>query len=160
MKPRPPTATGAAPAGGYVACHDERVSTPAQGLARLRDAAASGELEALCRRHAVRVLTVFGSAARAGSQPRDLDVGILSQPGLPFDAPAVVADLIDLTGVDRVDLAHLNQAGPLLRERALVGCVPLYESSEGDYAGAQTAAIGERIETDAARRLDLELLRR
>jgi predicted nucleotidyltransferase len=136
------------------------VSTPAQGLARLRAAAVSGELDELCRRHAVRVLTVFGSAARGEPDARDLDVGLLSEPDRPFDASSVVADLIDLTGVGRVDLAHLNRAGPLLRERALVGCVPLYESRSGAYAAAQTAAIGQRIETDAARRADLELLRR
>jgi predicted nucleotidyltransferase len=136
------------------------VSTPAQGLARLRVAAASGELDELCRRHAIRVLTVFGSAARAEPHARDLDVGALAEPGQPLDAVALSTDLLDLTGVDRVDLAHLNHAGPLLRERAFVGCVPLYESSEGAYAAAQTAAIAERIETDAARRADLELLRR
>ena len=38
--------------------------TPAEGLARLRSAADVGELEGLCRRHRIRVLTVFGSAAR------------------------------------------------------------------------------------------------
>jgi len=70
----------------------------------------------------------------------------------------LVTDLVDLTAVSSVDLAHLNRAGPLLRERALVGCVALYESGPGRYAAAQTAAIGERIETDAARRADLELL--
>ncbi|CAN5194247.1 hypothetical protein BH24ACT12_BH24ACT12_14370 [soil metagenome] len=36
----------------------------------------------------------------------------------------------------------------------------LFESGPGRYADAQTAAIGERIETDALRRLDLELLGR
>lgn len=136
------------------------MSTPAQGLARLRVAAASGELDELCRRHKIEVLTVFGSAARAEPHARDLDVGVLAETGQPFDAGALVADLVDLTGVDRMDLAHLNRAGPVLRERALVGCVPLYESSEGAYAAAQTAAIAERIETDALRRMDLELLRR
>lgn len=147
-------------ATGLSTCHDESVNTPAQGLARLRVAAASGELDELCQRHAVRVLTVFGSAARGQPDARDLDVGILSEAGRSVDVVALVTDLVDLTGVDRLDLAHLNRAGSLLRERALVGCVPLHESTEGAYAAAQTAAIGQRIETDAARRTDLELLRR
>lgn len=134
--------------------------TPAAGLARLREAADSGELDLLCARHAVRVLTVFGSAGRAEPGARDLDVAVLSEPLLPFDPVALVNDLVTLTGVQDVDLAHLNRAGPVLRERALVGCVPLFESGPGRYALAQTAAIGERIETDAARRLDLALLRR
>lgn len=63
-----------------------------------------------------------------------------------------------MTRVEAVDLAHLNRAGPVLRERALVGSVALFESAPGRFADAQTAAIGERIETDPMRRLDLDLL--
>lgn len=51
--------------------------TPAAGLARLRAAAAAGELDALGRRHRIRVLTVFGSTARNDPAARDLDVGAL-----------------------------------------------------------------------------------
>lgn len=126
----------------------------------MRAAAASGHLDLLCARHVVRVLTVFGSAARGEPGARDLDVGVLSEPDLAFDPVAWVTELVELTGVRDIDLAHLNRAGPVLRERALVGCVALFESGPGRYADAQTAAIGERIETDAMRRLDLELLAR
>jgi predicted nucleotidyltransferase len=143
-----------------ITCHHEPVTTPADGLARLRAAAASGELDALCAERSVRVLTVFGSAARGEPAARDLDVAVISEPGAPFDLLALLADLVDLTGVQAVDLAHLNRAGPVLRERALVGSVALFESAAGRFADAQTAAIGERIETDPMRRLDLELLTR
>lgn len=95
---------------------------------------------------------------RGEAAARDLDVAVLTEPGLPFDPVALVTDLVDLTGVERVDLAHLNRGGPVIRERALVGSVALFESAPGRYADAQTAAIGERIETDAMRRLDLEWL--
>lgn len=124
----------------------------------MRAAVASGRLDELCVRHGLRVLTVFGSAARGEPAARDLDVGVFSEPGQPFDPVALINDLVALTGVDAIDLAHLNRAGPVLRERALVGCVALFESAPGRYAAAQTAAIGQRIETDALRRLDLELL--
>jgi predicted nucleotidyltransferase len=134
------------------------VATPAQGLARLREAADSGRLDALCERHGVQVLTVFGSAARAHPAARDLDVGVLSDRTAAFDVVALVNDLVELTGVDAVDLAHLDQAGPVLRERALVGCVPLFQDAAGRYAAAQLAAIAERVETDPGRRVDLELL--
>jgi predicted nucleotidyltransferase len=129
-----------------------------EGLARLRAAAASGELDELCDRHGVRVLTVFGSTARGEPAPRDLDVAVLSEPRTSFDPVGLITDLVALTGVQKIDLAHLNRAGPVLRERALVGAVPLFENAPGRYAAAQTAAIGERIETDGMRRLDLELL--
>lgn len=136
------------------------MSTPAQAVARLRVAAASGRLDALCEQHGIGVLTVFGSAARAEPDARDLDVGVLGEPGRQLDPVAVVNALSEVAEFERVDLADLDRAGPVLRERALVGCIPLYERTSGRYAAAQTAAIAERIETDAGRRLELELLQR
>jgi predicted nucleotidyltransferase len=134
------------------------VTTPAQALERLRAAAATGALDALCVRHSVRVLTVFGSAGRGEDRARDLDVGVLVEPGARLDPLAVISDLVELAGTDAVDLAHLNRGGPVLRERALVGSVALYESEPGALADAQVVAIAERIETDPGRRLNLELL--
>jgi hypothetical protein len=46
----------------------------------------------------------------------------------------------------------------VIRERALVGSVALYESEPGALAEAQVVAIAERIETDPMRRLNLRLL--
>lgn len=131
---------------------------PAEALLRLRDAATSGELDVLCARHSVRVLTVFGSAGRGEDVARDLDVGVLVEPGGEFDVVAAISDLVELTGTDTVDVTHLNRGGPVIRERALVGSVALYESSPGALADAQAVAIAERIETDPMRRLNLDLL--
>ena len=134
------------------------MATPQEGLAALRAAADSGALAELCARHGIRILTVFGSVARAGQSPRDLDIGIMFEPGVAPDHLAAIGDLVDLTGVENVDVAHLNRGGPVIRERALVGSVALYESEPGALAGAQISAIGERIDTDRMRQLDLELL--
>ncbi len=134
------------------------MTSPAEGLARLRAAADSGELDIFCRRHRVRVLTVFGSAARGEPAARDLDVGVLVEVGHPFDLLAVVNDLIELTGTDAVDLVHLNGGGPVIRERALAGSIGLYESEPAALANAQMAAITERMETDPMRWRNLELL--
>lgn len=133
------------------------VGTPAEGLARLERAAESGVLDALAARHGVRLLTVFGSTARREATPRDLDVGVLFERNARPDLLGLLADLTALAGTD-VDLAHLNRAGPVLRERALLGTVGLFESEPGALATSATAALGERIDTDASRRLDLELL--
>lgn len=135
------------------------MATPAEGLERLRAAAESGELAAFCERHRIRVLTVFGSAARAEPDARDLDVGVFSEQDVRFDVVDAVNDLIDLTHVNEIDLAHLNRGGPLIRERALVGSIVLlYENPPGAYASAQMAAVAERMETDRFRRLALELM--
>ncbi|MDN5748188.1 MAG: nucleotidyltransferase domain-containing protein [Pseudonocardia sp.] len=134
------------------------MTTPAEALQRLRDAAESGELDALCRRHHVRILTVFGSAGRGEDCARDLDVGVLVERDATFDVIAAITDLVELAGTDAVDLVHLNRGGPVIRERALVGSVALYESAPGALAQAQVAAIAERVETDPLRRLSLRML--
>jgi predicted nucleotidyltransferase len=131
--------------------------TPQEGLSRLRTAADSGDLDALATRHGVRVLTVFGSAGRGELHPGDLDIGVLFERNREPDLLTLLAELDDLTGADN-DVAHLNRAGPVLRERALVGAVGLFESEPGALADAMVAAVAERIDTDANRRLDLELL--
>jgi predicted nucleotidyltransferase len=133
------------------------VATPAEGLARLRAAAETGELDPLCRRHRIRVLTVFGSAARNDPAARDLDVGVLLERGAAIDHLRLIDDLERLTEAN-VDLVHLNDAGPVLRERALVGSVVLDESEPGAWASASTAAMVERMDTEWLRRLDLDLL--
>ena len=133
---------------------------PRVALDTLRAAADDGRLERLCRRHGVRVLTVFGSAARPGTVPRDLDVAVGFEPHADGDVLALLDDLSVLTGSDDVDLLVLDRAGPVARERALVQCLALYESEPSAYATAQVAAMGERMDTDWLRALDLEAMRR
>ncbi len=133
---------------------------PRTALDRLRAAAADGRLEQLCRRHGVRVLTVFGSAVRPGADPRDLDVAVGFERRHGADLLALLDELTVLTGSDDVDLLVLERAGPVARERALVDCLPLYESEPTAYATLQVAAMGERMDTAWLRALDLETLRR
>ena len=133
---------------------------PRTALRRLRAAADDGRLEELCRRHDVRVMTVFGSAARSDSEPRDLDVAVGFEPHTTGDVLALLDDLTVLTGSDDIDLLVLDRAGPVARERALVECLALYESEPTAYATAQVAAMGERMDSEWLRALDLETLRR
>ena len=125
---------GAREPSGSVAWDDRRVATPAEGLARLRAAADTGELDALCRRHRIRVLTVFGSAAREEPAARDLDIGVLLERGAEIDYLGLIDDLQRITEAN-IDVVHLNPAGPVLRERALVGSVVLDESEPGCVGG-------------------------
>lgn len=134
------------------------VVTPSEGLERLRTAAGSGELRVFCQRWHVNLLTVFGSASRGEPDPRDLDIGVLTDHGADFDLFGFVTDVIELVGLEQVDVAHLNAAGPLLRERALVGSIILYENEPGTWARASTAAVMERLDTEWLRRLNLDLL--
>lgn len=133
---------------------------PRAALLRLQDAATDGALEALCKRRGLRLLTVFGSAARADGAPRDLDVAVRFEPGRRGDLLLLLDELSELTASDDVDLLVLDDAGPVARERALVGCIALFESEAGAYADAQMAAICERMDTEWLRQADLRLLRR
>jgi predicted nucleotidyltransferase len=134
------------------------VVTPLEGLERLRAAASSGDLRALCLRYRIGLLTVFGSVGRGEPEPRDLDIGVLSEHGAVVDLFGFITEMIDLVGSDKIDVVHLNSAGPLLRERALVGAIILHEEAPGVWARASTAAVVERLDTDWLRRLGLELL--
>lgn len=134
------------------------VTTPYEALERLRAAVDSGELRTLCQQRHVTLLTVFGSAGRGEPDPQDLDIAVLTEHGADFDLFGFITDLIDLVGLERLDVVHLNAAGPLLRERALVGSLILHEGRPGTWARASTAAVMERMDTDWLRRLSLELL--
>ena len=105
----------------------------------------------------MRILTVFGSTARDEPEPRDLDIGVMFEPDADPDYYAIIADLMRMTDAN-VDFVHLNRGGPVIRERALVGSVALYESEPGALASAQLAAVLERIDTSWMRRIDLELM--
>jgi predicted nucleotidyltransferase len=134
--------------------------SPREALDRLRAATTTGELDDLCARHRVRIMSVFGSAAAGADNPRDLDVAVGFEPGAKADVLGLLEDLVALTGTEAVDLLVLDRAGPVAKERALVGAVPLYESEQSAYAYAQMAAMCERMETDWLRRLDLEAMAR
>ena len=135
-------------------------TAPREGLSRLRAAALDGRLDELCRRHSIRVLTVFGGAARPDGDPRDLDVAVGFEPLRAGDVLGLLDDLSVITGSDDVDLLVLERAGPVARERALVQCLPLYESEPTAFATAQVAAMGERMDTEWLRALDLAAMRR
>lgn len=125
-------------------------------LGALLAAVADGRLDELCDRLGVRVLAAFGSATSDEHDAADLDLGV------GFIGEPRVLELLDglvaLTGFDRIDLAVLDGADPVLRSEALTG-IPLYQHAAGVFATEQMAALAERRDTDWLRRLDLEAMR-
>jgi predicted nucleotidyltransferase len=136
-----------------------RVTSPREALRRLEHAAADGQLDALCARHAVAVMGAFGSATRQdGTEPGDLDVAVAFLAGSDRDLVTLWDELSALSGAgDRLDLLDLDAAGPVARSHGLVG-VPLYEAEPGMFARRQIAASLERMDTEWLRRIELELL--
>jgi len=136
--------------------HDQGPAA-AFALQRPMDAVPDGSIDELWAGLDVALLTVFGSAAYAGSRAtaRDLDIGV-SFRSHPQEL-ALISGLTRLLGFDRIDLAVVDDASPLLRSEALCGA-GLYEHDDGALAAAQLAAVAERYDTAWLRRLDLERL--
>ncbi len=88
-------------------------------------------LAALCQRHGIRRLALFGSAARGEIRPdSDVDLLVEFEPGRPVGLRFVtVADeLAELLGRP-VDLNTAGFLSPHFRDRVLEEAVPLYEAA-------------------------------
>lgn len=131
------------------------VATPVEGMARLLAAAAAGHLDAVCARHGVRILTVFGSAGRGEADPRDLDVAVSFEPGASAHLLALAGDLHEICGRE-VDLGVVDGASPVFRDRALARAEPVWEARPGLWVNAAVEAHLEYLDTAWLRRLDLE----
>ena len=143
-----------------------------EAVRRLGVASQDGLLAALCERQGIELMVLFGSAARFDEDradedradvdracvPRDIDLAVWSRTD-GLDQLGVHHALWELVGTEDVDLMDLRRAGPVARERALVGAVVLHEGERGLFANQQIAAIMERMDTAWLRRLELELLR-
>jgi hypothetical protein len=136
-------------------------ATPSTALDQLRRAAESGELDAFCAGHGLRLLVAFGSATDAAraAQARDLDLA-MAFADAGGDVVALVADLVAWLRLDAIDLLELDRAGVVARDQALSWGLPLYESERDLFARAQMAAATERMDTAWLRRLRLERLAR
>jgi predicted nucleotidyltransferase len=107
---------------------------------RLRQAAAR-----LAEEIGARLVVLFGSAARAGESPRDLDLGILADGS--FDPVAATNRLIQLLGIQQVDVTDLRRADPLLLALAARDGVALFEGAPGTFAAFASLAARRFADT-------------
>lgn len=134
------------------------VSTPLSALRTLRDE--SARLGVLCDHYEVILLTAFGSALRPAPEPHDLDLGVLFEYAGERDVLGMRDGLVALTGYEGIDLVVLNDAGPVIRERALARAEVLFEARPSVHANAAIAATMERMDTAWLRDLALQELAR
>lgn len=134
--------------------------TARQAVRRLCAAVKSDDLDELCARSGVELLVLFGSARRVDSDPDDVDLAVRFQRDASHDVLGLLDHLYRLTGYEDFDVLDLGRAGPLARERALVGAQVLHEANPGRFASEQIAAIMERIDTGEMRRAELALMSR
>jgi predicted nucleotidyltransferase len=134
---------------------DERVDGVLRSLAT---AVETGGLARVCEDNGVSLMVLFGSAAREGTSPRDIDLAVrFTDEG---NVLRLLQDLYELTGYEGYDVLVLDRAEPLARERALVTGRPLHQAKPGAFANEQISAIMERLDTDEFRRMELELMGR
>ncbi|WP_199036416.1 nucleotidyltransferase family protein [Glycomyces salinus] len=135
------------------------MTSPKEGLARLKAAAESGRLEALCDRFGLDLVVVFGSTAKGAASPRDLDIAVSTRRGR---SRLALLDLYEafaeVTGPCDIDVMVLNRADPVARREALLGTIPLYEHTPGRYVEVLMAALTEFAETAPMRDLSLRLM--
>jgi predicted nucleotidyltransferase len=92
-----------------------------------------------------RLIVVFGSTARRGPTPADVDIGILTD--RPLDAVAATNDLIQALGVQAVDVTDLRRADPLLLALAARDGIPVYEAGPGTFAAFASLAARRFADT-------------
>ena len=86
-------------------------------------------LAALCRRHHIRKLSLFGSVVRDDFRPEsDIDVLVEFVPGhtVGFGVMKIEEELSQILGGYRVDLVNSKYLNPRLRERVLAGAEVQY----------------------------------
>lgn len=132
--------------------------TPRIALTRLRVARSAGTLAALCDRHGLRLLVVFGSASREADAERAADLDLAFLPGPPVDQLALLQGLYELTGYESVDLMDLSRAGIVARAHALGRGQLLFEDEAHRFAEQQLLAIARRADTQWLRNLELGVL--
>ena len=121
--------------------------------ARLREAArvVADELE-------LDLVALFGSAAGPGrARAEDLDLGVLAR--RPVDAIALTNRLVELLGVQEVDVADLRSADPVLMALVARDGVLLYERESGTFARFASLAARRFADTRKFRDAEREAIR-
>jgi predicted nucleotidyltransferase len=130
---------------------------------------AAQRLEAICRKHGIAALWLFGSRAQEISDllqggpsvttatGADLDVGVLPRRGRmdsPHDRVRFMAALEDLVGVGRVDLVVLPEARAFLALEVVKGhlVVDLDRDATAEFELYVLRRAGDLIEFERERR--------
>ncbi|HXH06270.1 MAG TPA: nucleotidyltransferase domain-containing protein [Vicinamibacterales bacterium] len=88
----------------------------------------------------LRLLVLFGSRARGDAGPdADWDLAYLADSA--FDPDALLADLAETLGADRIDLVDLARAGGQMRYRVARDGRVLYEAEPGGFRRFQLEAV-------------------
>lgn len=100
----------------------------------------------------LRLVVLFGSAARKAEPARDLDLGI--DAGGPCDTVDLTNRLITLLGRSDVDIADLRRADPVLLRAVAEDGIPLYEAERGQFGRFHSLAVRRFLDTRKLREME------
>jgi predicted nucleotidyltransferase len=120
--------------------------------ARLREAARD-----VAGPFGLRLVVLFGSAARQDRAPSDLDLGVLGSAAI--DAVALTNALTRALGTQAVDVTDLRRADPVLLALVAREGVPLFEREPGAFAAFASLAARRFADTRKFRDAQAEALR-
>lgn len=106
----------------------------------------------VAREAGYRLVVLFGSAARGEPGPDDLDLGVLAS-GL-LDPIEATNRFVAALHTDRVDVADLRRADPVLGAVVARDGVVLFEESRGEFA--RFASLASRRYADTRKFRELE----
>jgi len=113
---------------------------------------------AVGRETGLRLLVLFGSAARPGARaPQDVDLGVLGSGNL--DTVELTNRLIRALGFQAVVVADLSHADALLMMLVARDGVPLYEGSSGEFDRFVSLAVRRYSDTRKFRALEAQEIR-
>ena len=97
----------------------------------------------LCQRRHVNLRTVFGSAARGEPEPPDLDLAVQTEHGADFDLFGFVTDVIDLVGLEHLEVDHGKVSAAIPHALEQYG---QYVQHVGRWPGSQAAKHGQGVD--------------
>lgn len=100
----------------------------------------------------LRLVVLFGSAARNAGDARDLDLGI--DAGRPCDAVGLTNRLSTLLGRSDVDVVDLRRADPVLLRAVAEDGIPLYEAEPGAFGRFHSLAFRRFFDTSKLREME------
>jgi len=100
----------------------------------------------------LRLVVLFGSAARNAETARDLDLGI--DAGRPLDIVGLTNRLSTLLGRPDVDLVDLRRADPVLLRAVADHGIPMYEAEPGAFARFHSLALRRFLDTRKLRNME------
>ncbi|MBI3326682.1 MAG: nucleotidyltransferase domain-containing protein, partial [Nitrospinae bacterium] len=112
-------------------------------------------LAGVCRRRAIRLLAVFGSAVRGTQGPAsDLDLAVWIEDACVEPLTTLEAELSHLFPAERLDLVILNKAFPLVQFQVAKHGYPLFEACPGVFQAFCVSAAKRHADTAHLRSLD------